>query len=223
MGRTTVLVLKSYGVICLALMSIVLHLGVTMSANAQESSKPVSQTSAAGKISIQVVEGQNAINNISRNTAYEPVVEVQDASDRPIQGASVSFVLPSIGPGGLFADGSRTLIVQTDASGRAVARGLRPNNQVGQFEIRAVASFRGKSATVTITQTNAAPVATGSRSAKKWAILLAIVGGGAAAVAAATAGGGGSSGGGGASSPPPSGDVPSGTITPGAPGFGPPR
>ena len=43
----------------------------------------VPQTSPAGKISIQVVEGQNAINNISRNTAYEPVVEVQDASNRP--------------------------------------------------------------------------------------------------------------------------------------------
>lgn|SRR4051794_13911236 len=223
MVRATVLVLKSYGVIFSALISIVLHVGLIMAANAQESSIPVPQTSPAGKISIQVVEGQNAINNISRNTAYEPVVEVRDASNRPIQGASVSFVLPSIGPGGLFADGSRTLMVQTDASGRAVARGLRPNNQVGQFEMRAVGSFRGESATVTITQTNAAPVANGSRSAKKWAILLAIVGGGAAAAAVAAAGGGGSNGGGGTSSPAPSGDAPSGTITPGTPGFGPPR
>ena len=114
-------------------------------------------------------------------------------------------------------------MVQTDASGRAVARGLRPNNQVGQFEMRAVGSFRGESATVTITQTNAAPVANGSKSAKKWVILLAIVGGGAAAAAVAAAGGGGSNGGGGTSSPAPSGDAPSGTITPGTPGFGPPR
>ena len=205
----------------MALIYIVLHLALIVSADAQDISTNAPQPLPAGKISIQVVEGQNAINNISRNSAYEPVVEVQDSSKRPVQGASVSFVLPSIGPGGLFPDGSRTLMVQTDASGRAVARGLRPNNQVGQFEIRAVASFRGESATVTITQTNAAPVVTGSKSAKKWAILLAIVGGGAAAAVAATAGGGG--GGGGASSPPAAGDVPSGTITPGTPGFGPPR
>ena len=205
----------------MALIYIVLHLALIVSADAQDISTNAPQPLPAGKISIQVVEGQNAINNISRNSAYEPVVEVQDSSTRPVQGASVSFVLPSIGPGGLFPDGSRTLMVQTDASGRAVARGLRPNNQVGQFEIRAVASFRGESATVTITQTNAAPVVTGSKSAKKWAILLAIVGGGAAAAVAATAGGGG--GGGGASSPPAAGDVPSGTITPGTPGFGPPR
>lgn len=205
----------------MALIYIVLHLALIVSADAQDISTNAPQPLPADKISIQVVEGQNAINNISRNSAYEPVVEVQDSSKRPVQGASVSFVLPSIGPGGLFPDGSRTLMVQTDASGRAVARGLRPNNQVGQFEIRAVASFRGESATVTITQTNAAPVVTGSKSAKKWAILLAIVGGGAAAAVAATAGGGG--GGGGASSPPAAGDVPSGTITPGTPGFGPPR
>jgi hypothetical protein len=215
MVRTTVLVLKSFEVTFAVLTSIVLHLTLFLPANSQE-------LATEGKISIHVVEGQNAINNISRNSAFEPVVEVQDDAKRPVAGASVSFVLPSIGPGGLFPDGSRTLMVQTDASGRAVARGLRPNNQVGQFEIRVVASFRGERATATITQTNAAPVATGTRSAKKWAILLGILGGGAAAAVAASAGGGGG-GGSSPSSPPPSGEVPSGTITPGTPGFGPPR
>jgi hypothetical protein len=172
-------------------------------------------------LTVQVVEGQNAINNISRNTAYEPVVEVLDAAGKPVAGASVSFVLPSIGPGALFPDGSRTLMIQTDATGRASGRGLRPNNQVGQFEIRVVASYQGQSATAIVTQTNAAPVVTSSRSGKKLAIILGIVGGGAVAAFAASSGGGG-----GRSTPSPT-PVPaepaSGSVTPGAPSFGPPQ
>lgn len=182
---------------------------------------PASSQQPSKGLTVQVVEGQNAINNISRNTAYEPVVEVQDATGKPVAGASVSFVLPSIGPGALFPDGSRELMVQTDATGRAVGRGLRPNNQVGQFEIRVVASFGGEKATAIVTQTNAAPVVTSTRSGRKVAIIVGIVGGAAAAVLAAASGGGG--GGGTSPTAPPSGDTVSGTITPGTPGFGPPR
>ena len=93
---------------------------------------------------IQVVEGQNAINNISRNTAYEPVVEVQDASNRPIQGASVSFVLPSIGPGGLFADGSRTLMVQTDVSEELLREASVPTTRLGSSRYEQWLRFAAK-------------------------------------------------------------------------------
>src|SRR6476661_9604295 len=82
----------------------------------------------AAPLSIQVIEGQNAINNIRRNTAYEPVVEIQDAGGKPVAGASVTFTLPSVGPSATFADGSKTLMLQTDAAGRAAARGLHPNS-----------------------------------------------------------------------------------------------
>ena len=103
----------------------------------------------AAPISIQVIEGQNAINNIRRNTAYEPVVEIQDAGGKPVAGASVTFTLPSIGPGATFADGAKTLMMQTDAAGRAAARGMHPNSQTGQFEIRVTASAEGETASVT--------------------------------------------------------------------------
>jgi hypothetical protein len=175
----------------------------------------------AAPLSIQVIEGQNAINNIRRNTIYEPVVEIQDAGGKPVAGASVTFTLPSVGPGATFADGAKTLMVQTDAAGRAAARGLHPNSQTGQFEIRVTASSGGETASATITQTNAAPaVVSSSKSGKKWGILLAVIGGGAAAAAVAAAGGGGSS-----STPqsPPATQPPAGSVTPGAPGFGPPR
>jgi hypothetical protein len=178
------------------------------------------QAGAQGSISIDIIEGQNAINNITRNTAYEPVIEVKDTNGRPLEGANVTFSLPAVGPSGVFTDGSKTLMIQTDPSGRASARGLRPNNQVGQFEIRITASLRGQSATATVTQTNAAPVVTSERSGKKLAIILGILGGGAAAVALVAGGGGG----GGTSSQQPPAAVPvAGSVTPGAPGFGPPR
>ena len=175
----------------------------------------------AAPISIQVIEGQNAINNIRRNTAYEPVVEIQDAGGKPVAGASVTFTLPSVGPGATFADGAKTLMVQTDAAGRAAARGMHPNTQTGQFEIRVTASAEGETASATITQTNAAPaVVSTSKSGKKWAILLAVIGGGAAAAAVGASGGGSSSN---TPQSPPATQPPAGSVTPGAPGFGPPR
>jgi hypothetical protein len=181
------------------------------------------QLGALESISIRVIEGQNAINNITRQTAYEPVIEVQDNAGRPVAGATVTFLLPAIGPGGAFTDGSKTLMLQTDEDGRAAGRGLRPNNQVGQFEIRITASHQGKTANATITQTNAAPAAAGTKSGRKLAILLGVIGGGAAAAAIAVAGGGGGGQTSRAPTPPPVGDTPSGTVTPGTPGFGPPQ
>ena len=182
-----------------------------------------SVTHAAG-LRIEVVEGQNAINNISRNTAYEPVVEVKDDQGQAVAGATVTFTLPAVGASGVFTDGSKTLIVQTDATGRATARGLHPNNQVGQFEIRINANSEGRTASAVVTQTNAAPAVTQSRSGKKLAILLGLIGGGAVAAAAAASGGGSSSPSG-PSAPPQGGGGggPVGTVTPGAPGFGPPQ
>jgi hypothetical protein len=180
---------------------------------------------AAG-LKIEVIEGQNAINNISRNKAYEPIVEVRDEQDQPVAGATVTFTLPAVGASGVFTDGSKTLIIQTDTTGRAIARGLHPNNQVGQFEIRINANSDGRTASTVVTQTNAAPAVVQARSGKKLAIVLGLIGGGAAAAAAVAGGGGG----GGSSSPRPTtppqgggGGGTVGTVTPGTPGFGPPQ
>jgi hypothetical protein len=169
-------------------------------------------------IRIEVLEGQGAINNITRKTAWEPAVQVLDEAGAPVAGATVTFVLPAVGASGQFADGSRVLAMQTDENGRAVASGLRPNNVVGQFEIRVTATHSGATANVTITQTNAAPAEAPSGKSKRYLILGLVGAGIAGGVLAAVAGGGGSSNGG--SSPPPANP---GTVTPGTPGFGPPQ
>ena len=110
------------------------------------------------------------------------------------------------------------LMTVTDNTGRAMARGIRPNGQSGPMLIRVTASFQGLTASSVITQTNAAAATAaagaGLSTAAKWGIILAIAGGAAAGgIIAATHGGGGSSS---PSSPTP----PAITITPGTPTVG---
>lgn len=173
---------------------------------------------AAGKIQIVIVEGEGAINNVRQRVAREPIVQVEDENRKPIAGAAVTFLLPNQGAGATFANGARSLTITTDSQGRAVARGLRPNNVNGQYEIRVNASHQGRTASTVINQTNAptAAAATGGISAKLIAI-IAVAGGAAAAgiAVAATRNGNGAGGPGGGGSPT--------IITPGSPTVGGPQ
>lgn len=126
-------------------------------------SMPSSQAQApepAGELTIAIIEGDNFVNNIRRGTARDPVVEVRDRNRKPVAGALVLFALPESGPSGTFANGARTLSVTTDQQGRAVAKGLQPNKQAGQFQIAITASLGAQVATATITQTNVLAVVT---------------------------------------------------------------
>jgi hypothetical protein len=165
------------------------------------------------------VQGDNAINSIRMRRGHDPVVQVFDRSGEPLANATVSFLLPASGPSGTFGDSGLSLTVQTDNRGMATGRGLVPNRIEGQFRIRATASWRGESASITLSQTNAEAAVSSSRS--KWIAIAAAVGGAAVGgLVLATRGGsdnsvgGGSTGGTGTSS---------GTIVPGSPSFGPPR
>jgi hypothetical protein len=133
-----------------------------------------------------IVEGEGAINNVRQRVAREPIVQVEDENRKPVAGAAVTFLLPNQGPSGVFANGSRSLTVMTDANGRAVARGLQPNNVNGEFQINVNASHEGRKGNNTINQTNAiiAGAAAAGISAKLIA-LLAVAG--AAAVGGAVA------------------------------------
>jgi len=167
-------------------------------------------------LSITIVEGEGAINNIRQRVNREPIVQVEDENHKPIAGAVVVFLLPDTGATGTFPNGARMLMTVTDNQGRAAARGIRPNGQSGPMLIRVTASFQGLTASSVITQTNAAAATAASGAGisvgAKWAIILAIAGGAAAGgIIAATHGGGSSSG---SSAPPPI------TITPGTPTVG---
>ncbi len=175
---------------------------------------------AQPKLEIVIVEGEGAINNIKERVNREPIIQVEDENHKPVAGAAVVFFLPNQGPGGTFADGTRSLTVTTDAQGRAVARGIRFNRASGQMQIRVTATANGQTATATITETNVVGAA-GSASATaglsttvKVLIIVGIVAAGATAGAiVATRGGSSSSG---ASSGTPT-AINAGTPTVGAP------
>jgi len=173
------------------------------------------------KLNLVVVEGEGAINNIKQRTAREPIVQVEDQNHRPIAGAAVVFTLPTQGAGGSFAGGAHSLTVMTDSQGRAVARGLRPNNVQGQYQIHVNASYNGQTASTTITQSNAlaAGAAAGAAAggiSTKLLIILAVAGAAAAggAVYATHNGGGGGN---------TAVTTPSVSVSPGTGTVGPPR
>jgi|SRR5579864_1567685 len=148
-----------------------------------------------GKLNLVIVEGDGAINNVRQRTAREPIVQVEDENHKPIAGAAVVFMLPDQGASGTFAGGSRTLTTMTDAQGRAVARGFHPNAVKGQLQMRVTASYQGKTANATITQSNVTAAVAGAAAAgisAKLIVILAIAGAAAAGGAIAATRGGGS-------------------------------
>jgi hypothetical protein len=138
-------------------------------------------------IQIRVLEGDGAINSIRLHRGHDPVVEVLDANGKPAPGATVTFLLPALGAGGTFQDSGLSLTEETNARGTAAARGLRPNRIAGQFQIRVTASWRGQTASASLRETNAEPVAN-SGSSKKILIFAAIGGAAAAGIAVAAHG-----------------------------------
>ena len=113
----------------------------------------------AGKLDIVVIEGEGAINNLKQGLTREPIVEVRDENDKPVGGALVTFTLPGNGAGGAFGGGAQTLTVTTDAQGRAVASGFRPNSHSGSFKMRVRAQSQGRTAAKEIAMKNVASAA----------------------------------------------------------------
>ena len=92
-----------------------------------------------GVLDIRVIEGDNAVYPVGSRATRGVTVLVSDESGRPVDGATVSFSLPSEGPGGVFASGVRTEIATTHADGQAGVWGMRWNRTPGQFELRILA------------------------------------------------------------------------------------
>jgi hypothetical protein len=163
-------------------------------------------------IHVVVLEGEGAINNIRSSHAKEPIVRVEDISNRGVPGAVVTFLIPSGGPGVLFGNGAATLTLTTDDRGEVVARAVHANRNAGSFQIHVTAAKDGMRATALIAQTNVDP---GSHSSSRKIALLAVIGGAAAAGAAVALHGGKSS-----STPP---TTPGTVVTAGNPTLGGPQ
>jgi len=142
-------------------------------ARAQEPPAPLS-------INIVVVEGEGATNSAHQRVTHDPVVRIEDENHQPIAGAAVVFTLPTEGTTGVFGNGSQTLIMMTDKTGQAVAKGLRVNQVTGKLAIHVTASYRGLTARTTINQLNegvpGAKSSTGGGGSTKLLVVLAVVG-----------------------------------------------
>lgn len=178
-----------------ACLASLLLLSMPPAAAAQTPPDGADQSARPGLLLV-VLAGEGAANNLGQIANRIPAVRVEDDNHNPVDGAVVVFSLPADGPSGEFRDGSRTLIVTTNAQGTAEASGLRANLTPGRVVIHAHASFRGLRATVNITQFNVAVpgVSAGSRAGKRPLLWIALAGG-AAAAAGVAVGLGGRSGG----------------------------
>ena len=182
---------------------------------------PFAASAQEGKLlTVVVLEGEGAFNNIKRKLARDPIVEVRDENNKTVTGAEVVFTLPEGGPTATFAGGVRKFTATSDAQGRAQTTGLKPNTREGRFNIKVSAAMDGKTGSAIISQSNTLAggvVGVGmdkSGMSGKTKLLIAIlIGGGAGGGVYAATRGGGSAG--------PSGPIPTslsaGAVTVGGP------
>jgi hypothetical protein len=134
---------------------------------AQQTSGPKSTlVQETGSLKIVVIEGEGAMNNIRSRTATQPLVEVRDENDKPVEGAEVVFQLPAAGPGGVFHGWMRNQTARTNAEGRAAASGFTPNEEPGRFNIKVTATTGTKTGTAVIAQSNTLNGVGGSQARK---------------------------------------------------------
>lgn len=167
-----------------------------VAAPAQQLVAPVTQS-----LKILVLEGQHSVNDVTRRIGVQPVVEVRDENDRPVEGANVIFRLPPNGPGGTFDGHALSETVRTNGHGQAGASGFAPNAAPGTFDIHVTALLGSRMGQATITQTNAANrlvmVAPQVNKKPMWRnkyVLIAIGAAAAAGIALAVASGSGNKG-----------------------------
>ena len=136
------------------LFSLALTVVLAAQLSAQEPSAGTSaERGSPDRVTILVLEGDDAVNSLAEGTTTTPVVEIRDSNDLPIENAIVTFKLPASGPGAEFNDGSREYTVRTNVQGQARAP-MKANSVPGEFEISVTATIDNRSAETRILQTN---------------------------------------------------------------------
>jgi hypothetical protein len=142
----------------------------------------------APKLSVIVVEGEGATNNIKRRTSRETIVRVEDENHKPVAGAAVAFLLPADGPGGTFLTGAKSASIVTDGAGRAAMPHLQVNSNPGSYTIGVYASQGGAAASATISQSSAVGAAAAVSTAGIIGIVVGVAAAGGVAVAVVSKG-----------------------------------
>jgi hypothetical protein len=153
----------------------------------------LAQTPAAANppqpLRILPLVGNNGVNDLERRVMTPLAVQILDANDVPVEGATVIFRFPINGASATFDNQQTALTVRTGTNGQARAAGWMANNQTGTFAVQVTASRGMDQGLGTITMTNVPRILPGKEQKKKsvWGskwTKIAILGGAAAAVAA---------------------------------------
>jgi hypothetical protein len=173
-------------------------------------------TADIGGLRIIVLEGKDAVNNGLETVTL--VVEIRDRNDRTVEGATVDFQLPLMGPSGSFEGGVRNKQVISNSEGQASAP-FTPNAERGRLTIEVKATSGALTGMATIMQRNSAESVPGignwfGRHKKLVIIGAVVIAGTTIGVILATRGGSSTAG---------SSSNPTLTISPGIPTVGGPQ
>lgn len=154
---------------------------------------PGSAPNRQGPLRIIVLVGDGAVHRIPLRLFTDPVVEVRDSNDLPVEGATVVFTLPAEGPSGTFS-GQRAVTARSDAAGQAGAYGFASNQTAGKFVIDVKATLGDRQGQASIRQTNsmqaiASTIDKPKSKVKKWLLISGIAAGALVATLLATRGG----------------------------------
>jgi hypothetical protein len=138
-----------------------------------------------GNLTVKVLEGDGAFNDIKHKVGHPLGVEVRDENNRVVIGAEVTFAAPTVGASGTFGNGQQSITAITDQDGVARSGSFSPNLMEGRFSIRITARQQDREGALLISQSNtSAGVEVGQSHKKLWIILAIAAGGGVGAALA---------------------------------------
>jgi hypothetical protein len=104
-------------------------------------------------LNVVVLAGKQAANVLNPPSAVPPVIELRDASNRPVIGAVITFSAPADEPTVKFPNGNRTYSLVTDTSGRVAVENMLPLG-AGKFSIDITANYDDSFGSASIQETN---------------------------------------------------------------------
>jgi len=127
-----------------------------------------------------VLEGEGN-KNVIQQISPQPLVVRVESGNGAVEGAAVTFIAPSAGPSGDFANDSRSISVVTGPDGLASPGLSHASALQGRYSIQVRAEYQGAIANAMISQTNEGQ---GGGHKKLIAVLVVAGAAGAAALAA---------------------------------------
>jgi hypothetical protein len=112
-------------------------------------------TGTAQMLTIEILEGEGALNNIRQRDAREPIVQVTDENHKPVAGLALLFLIHGSDGATASFSGSQSLALTTNGEGIARVAGMQLGRKPGNIAISVSATVAGVVvASAVIHQTN---------------------------------------------------------------------